>query len=132
MEGRYRKNADAVFSLQYHLVWCPKYRRPVLVDEIATRLRYLLIEKAAEFDITVHAIEVRPDHVHLFVQADPTLCVAEIVNRLKGYTSRKMRAQFKTLRTRLPCLWSRSYYAGTVGHVREATVRKYIASQKGK
>ena len=132
MEGRYRKNAGAVFSLKYHLVWCPKYRRPVLVDEIATRLRYLLIEKAAEFDITVHAIEVRPDHVHLFVQADPTLCVAEIVNRLKGYTSRKMRAQFKTLRTRLPCLWSRSYYAGTVGHVREATVRKYIASQKGK
>ena len=132
MEGRYRKNAGAVFSLKYHLVWCPKYRRPVLVDEIATRLRYLLIEKAAEFDITVHAIEVRPDHLHLFVQADPTLCVAEIVNRLKGYTSRKMRAQFKTLRTRLPCLWSRSYYAGTVGHVREATVRKYIASQKGK
>ena len=66
MEGRYRKNADAVFSLKYHLVWCPKYRRPVLVDEIATRLRYLLIDKAEEFDITVHAIEVRPDHVHLF------------------------------------------------------------------
>ncbi|HEY7311164.1 MAG TPA: IS200/IS605 family transposase [Gemmataceae bacterium] len=132
MEGRYRKNAGAVFSLKYHLVCCPKYRRPVLVDEIATRLRYLLIEKAAEFGITVHAIEVRPDHVHLFVQADPTLCVAEIVNRLKGYTSRKMRAQFKTLRTRLPCLWFRSFYAGTVGHVREATVRKYIASQKGK
>src|SRR5262245_28048772 len=132
MEGRYRKNAGAVCSLKYHLVWCPKYRRPVLVDEIATRLRYLLIEKAAEFDITVHAIEVMPDHVHLFVEADPTLCVAEIVNRLKGYTSRKMRAQFKTLRTRLPCLWSRSYYAGTVGHVSEATVRKYIASQKGK
>ena len=132
MEGRYRKNAGAVFSLKYHLVWCPKYRRPVLVDEIATRLRYLLIEKAAEFDITVHAIEVRPDHVHLFVEADPTLCVAEIVNRLKGYTSRKMRAQFKTLRTRLPCLWSRSYSAATVGHVSEATVRKYLASQKGK
>jgi putative transposase len=73
MEARYRKNAGAVFSLKYHLVWCPKYRRPVLVDEIATRLRYLLIEKAAEFDITVHAIEVMPDHVHLFVEADPTL-----------------------------------------------------------
>jgi putative transposase len=132
MEGRYRKNADAVFSLKYYLVWCPKYLRPVLVDEIATRLRYLLIDKAEEFDITVHAIEVRPDHVHLFVQADPTLCVAEIVNRLKAYTSRKMRTQFKTLRTRLPCLWSRSYYASTVGHLCEATVSKYIASQKGK
>lgn len=132
MEARYRKNAGAVFSLKYHLVWCPKYRRPVLVGEIEARLRYLLIEKAAELDITVHALEIMPDHVHLFVESDPTLCVAEIVNRLKGWTSRNLRAQFKTLRTRLPCLWSRSYYAGTVGYVSDAVVRKYIAGQKGK
>ena len=132
MEARYRKNADAVFSLKYHLVWCPKYRRSVLEGEIATRLRYLLIEKAAEFDIAVHALEIMPDHVRLFVESDPTLCVAEIVNRLKGYTSRKLREQFGTLRTRLPCLWSRSYYAATVGHVSDAVVRNYLASQKGK
>ncbi|HEY7315431.1 MAG TPA: IS200/IS605 family transposase [Gemmataceae bacterium] len=91
-----------------------------------------MIEKAAEFDITVHALEIMPDHVHLFVESDPTLCVAEVVNRLKGYTSRKLRLEFQTLRTRLPCLWSRSYYAGTVGHVSEATVKKYIENQKGK
>jgi putative transposase len=132
MEARYRKNAGAVFSLKYHLVWCPKYRRRVLEGEIATRLRYLLIEKATEFDITVHALEIMPDHVHLFVESDPTLCVAEIVNRLKGYTSRKLRAQFKTLRTRLPCLWSRAYYAGSIGYVSDAVVRKYIENQKGK
>ena len=132
MEARYRKNPGAVFSLKYHLVWCPKYRRPVLVNDMAVRLRYLLVQKAAEFDITVHAREIMPDHVHLFVESDPTLCIAEIVNRLKGYTSSKMRQEFQTLRTRLPCLWSRSYYAGTVGHVSEATISKYIASQKGK
>lgn len=132
MEARYRKNAGAVFSLKYHLVWCPKYRRPVLVDEIATRLRYLLGEKTAELDISVHALEIVPDHVHLFVESEPTLCVAEIVNRLKGYTSRKLREQFRTLRTRLPCLWSRSYYAGSIGHVSDAVVRKYIENQKGK
>jgi putative transposase len=129
MEARYRKNAGAVFSLKYHFVWCPKYRRPVLVDEIATRLRYLLIEKAAELDIDVRAIEIMPDHVHLFLESDPTLCVAEIVNRLKGYTSRKMRAEFKTLRSRLPCLWSRSYYAASEGKLHQKEMVSFIESQ---
>lgn len=130
--ARYAKNAGAVFSLKYHLVWCPKYRRPVLVDAVETRLRELLSEKACELGITIHSLEVMPDHVHLFVESDPTRCVAEIVNRLKGFTSRTLRKEFATLRSRLPTLWSRSYYAGTVGAVSEATVKRYIASQKGK
>lgn len=130
MDARYAKNAGAVFSLKYHLIWCPKYRRPVLVGEIESRLRVLLTGKATELGMTIHALEVMPDHVHLFIEADPTRSVAEIVNRLKGYTSRVLRQEFPTLRSRLPCLWSRSYYAGTVGHVSEATVRRYIASQK--
>jgi putative transposase len=132
MDARYAKNPGAVFSLKYHLVFCPKYRRPVLVGEVASRLRGLLVAKAAELEMTVHALEIMPDHVHLFVESDPTRCVAEIVNRMKGFTSRVLRQEFPTLRSRLPCLWSRSYYAGTVGHVSEAVVSKYIAEQKGK
>ncbi len=132
MEGRYAKNAGAVFALKYHIVWCPKYRRPVLTAEVENRLRQLLAEKAAELDMTIHALEVMPDHVHLFVEADPTLSVAEIVNRFKGYTSRVLRQEFTMLRSRLPTLWSRSYYCGTVGAVSEATVKRYIANQKGK
>jgi putative transposase len=132
MEGRYAKNAGAVFSLKYHIVWCPKYRRPVLTAEVESRLRQLIAEKAAELGMTIHALEVMPDHVHLFVEADPTLSVAEIVNRFKGYTSRVLRQEFAMLRSRLPTLWSRSYYAGTVGAVSETTVKRYIADQKGK
>ena len=132
MDARYAKNAGAIFSLKYHIVWCPKYRRPVLVDEIALRLRGLLAGRAAELEMTLHAVEIMPDHVHLFIEADPTRCVAEIVNRMKGFTSRMLRREFASLRSRLPTLWSRSYYAGTVGHVSETVVRKYIASQKGK
>ncbi len=132
MEGRYAKNAGAVFSLKYHIVWCPKYRRPVLTSEVESRLRQLLAEKAAELGMTIHALEVMPDHVHLFVEADPTLSVAEIVNRFKGYTSRVLRQEFAMLRSRLPTLWSRSYYCGTVGAVSEATLQRYIANQKGK
>jgi putative transposase len=132
MELRYTKNAGAVFSLKYHVVWCPKYRRPVLVGDVEQRLRDLLSEKTAELGMTIHALEVMPDHVHLFVEADPTLCVAEIVNRLKGYTSRVLRSEFAALRSRLPTLWSRSYYAGSVGHVSAAVIERYIAEQKGK
>jgi putative transposase len=129
---RYAKNAGAVFSLKYHIVWCPKYRRPVLVKPVARRLKALLQEKAAELEMTIHVMEVMPDHVHLFVEANPMLCVAEIVNRLKGCTSHELREEFPFLRSRLPTLWSRSYYAGSVGSVSEAVVRKYIEGQKGK
>jgi putative transposase len=129
---RYAKNAGAVFSLKHHIVWCPKFRRPVLAPPVDARLKELLAEVAAERGLTLHAVEVMPDHVHLFVESDPTLAVAEIVNRLKGRTSRVLRQEFPVLRSRLPTLWSRSYFAATVGAVSEATIRRYIAAQKGK
>jgi REP-associated tyrosine transposase len=129
---RYAKNAGAVFRWKYHLVWCPKYRRPVLGKPVDRRLKTLLQEKAAELGMTIHTLEVMPDHVHLFLEADPTRCVAEIVNRLKGFTSHQLREEFSFLRSRLPTLWSRSYYAGSVGAVSEAAVRQYIEDQKGK
>jgi REP-associated tyrosine transposase len=132
MDARYKQNAGATYSLKYHIVWCPKYRRGVLVDVVADRLKVLLAEKSTELGMEIQALEVMPDHVHLFVESDPTRCVAEIVNRLKGYTSRVLRAEFPTLRSRLPTLWSRSYYAGSVGHVSAATLERYIAEQKGK
>ena len=108
MTERYARNAGAVFSLKYHLVWCPKYRREVLAGKIEARLRQLIVEKAAELDMTIHAFEIMPDHVHLFVESDPTRCVAEIVNRLKGFSSHILRKEFRELTTRLPTLWSRS------------------------
>ena len=130
--SQYAKNSGAVFSLKYHLVWCPKYRRPVLEGAIEKRLREVLEDVRAEHGWTIHALEVMPDHVHLFIESDPIYFVAEIVNRLKGASSRILRSEFPALRSRLPTLWSRSYYAGTVGAVSDAVVRRYIESQKGK
>jgi putative transposase len=129
---RYAKNAGAVFSLKYHIVWCPKYRRSVLVPPVDARLKELILEIAAKHGFTVHEMEVMPDHVHLFVEADPTQSVAEIVNRFKGATSRFLRKEFPPLRSRLPTLWSRSYFAASVGAVSEAAVKRYIENQKGK
>lgn len=130
--SRYAKNAGAVFSLKYHVVFCPKYRRPVLTPPVDTRLKGLFLEVAYDYGLILHAMEVMPDHVHLFVESDPTLCVAELVNRLKGRSNRVLREEFPHLRSRLPTLWSRSYFASTVGAVSEATIRRYIDEQKGK
>jgi putative transposase len=130
--SRYTKNAGAVFNLKLHLVWCPKYRRPVLTGLVAERLAQLLHEKAEEHEMTVQALEVMPDYVHLFIEFDPRWGVAEIANRMKGATSRILRKEFPALRSRLPTLWSRSYYAGTIGYVSEKRVRAYIENQKGK
>jgi putative transposase len=131
-DNRYSKNAGAVFSLKYHIVWCPKYRRKVLVGEVEARLKNVLFATAAPYGVLIEVMEVMPDHVHLFVSSDPTRCVAEIVNRLKGASSRILREEFPHLKSRLPTLWSRSYYAGTVGHVSESTVKKYMENQKGR
>ena len=130
--ARYVKNAGSVFSLKLHLVWCPKYRRKVLVGDVDVRLRQLLYEKATRLEVGILALEIMPDHVHLFVEHPPVIAVAEIVNGFKGYTSHALRNEFPHLRSRIPTLWSRSYYAGSVGHVSEAVVLKYIEDQKGK
>lgn len=128
----YAKNAGAVYSLKYHLVWCPKYRRPVLVGEIASRLKELLEVKASELGAKVHALEVMPDHVHLFLETDPTRAPAHIAFQFKGYTSNILRQEFSKLRSRLPTLWSRSYFIGSVGSVTAVAIQHYIESQKGK
>src|SRR6516165_7404633 len=127
-DGRYAKNAGAVFNLSYHVVWCPKYRRKVLVGDVEQRRKHILYATAQQYGVLIETMEVMPDDVHLFVSSDPTRCVAEIVNRLTGASSRMLRGEFPHLKSRLPTLWSRSHYAGTS----EATVKKYIANQKGR
>ena len=129
---RYKRNTGCVYNVKYHLVWCPKYRRPVLVGKIAERLKELFEFKGKQLGIKVEAIEVKPDHLHLFISADPTEPIQYLVNQFKGFSSRILRQEFKELRSRLPTLWSRSYYVGTIGYISEETVRKYIEAQKGK
>ena len=129
---RWRHSKTVVYNIGYHLIWCPKYRRPVLVGEIEKRLKELLKKKAEEIGIEIVEMEVMPDHVHLFVKAKPTASPHWIVQQLKGYTSRVLRQEFPKLRSRLPSLWTRSYYVESVGHISEETIKRYIEEQKGK
>jgi putative transposase len=93
-QPRYKRTSGAVFNLHLHFVWCPKYRRKVLLGEVETRLRELLREKANELGIEVEGLEVMPDHVHLFVAVPPTDAPQFYANQFKGYTSRVLRQEF--------------------------------------
>lgn len=117
-------------ELKYHIVWCTKYRRKVLSEEIQKQLNTLILQKSEELGYIVEAMETMEDHVHVFVKASVKDSVHRIVSQLKGFTSFKLREMFPELKSRLPCLWTRNYYAGTVGHVSEETVKKYIENQK--
>ena len=130
IDTRYRISAGATYSLKYHLVWCPKYRLKVLVGQVEKRLRQLLYQKAEELEAEIHALEIMSDHVHIFVESDPRLAPAHIAAQFKGFTSHELREEFPWLKSRMPTLWSRSYYVGSIGTVSEATVRRYIAHQK--
>ena len=127
---RWKRSNKSVFNVGYHLIWCPKYRRNVLVGSVETRLKELFVQKAGELGTSIEKMEVMPDHVHLFVKADPTMSPHFIVQQLKGYTSRTLRQEFPTLRSRLPTLWTRSYYVESVGHISESVIKKYIEDQK--
>lgn len=130
LSKRYTSNAHCVFNLGYHIVFCPKYRRKVLVNGVDERLKSLLSAKANELGITIENMEVMPDHVHLFIRSKPTYAVHFVINQLKGYSSVCLRNEFPWLRSRLPSLWTRSYFVESVGHISEETVRKYIEDQK--
>ena len=129
---RWTHSNKSIYNIGYHLIWCPKYRRNVLVKDIEKRLKILLLEKAKEIEVVIEKMEVMPDHVHLFIKTKPTNAPHYVVQQLKGYTSRILRQEFQELRTRIPTLWTRSYYCETVGHISEDIVKKYIEEQKGK
>jgi putative transposase len=127
---RWTTSNKAVFNLGYHLIWCPKYRRKVLIETVEVRLKELLLEKASDLGITIEQMEVMPDHVHLFVKSPPSHAPHYLVQQLKGYTSFRLRSEFPSLKSRLPTLWTRSYFCESVGCISEKTIKRYIENQK--
>jgi len=129
---RWIHSNTCVYNIGYHLIWCPKYRRKVLSEEIAKRLKQILIQKSKEIDTKIETMEILEDHVHLFVKTKPTSSPHWIVQQLKGFSSHQLRIEFPHLKSRLPTLWTRSYYCESVGHISEDVVKKYIEDQTGK
>jgi len=129
---QYNTDGRVVYSCQYHVIFCPKYRRHVLVGKIEQRLKELIKQKETEYHFEVLEMEVMPDHVHLLLDVNPKFGIYDIVNHIKGFTSHELRKEFKELRTKLPTLWTRSKFISSVGAVTLDVVKRYIEEQKGK
>jgi len=127
----YRRDEHRVHLVVYHLVWCPKRRKPVLTGAVGQDCERIVREVCNEYRWEVLRLAVMPDHVHLFVRADPTTSAAEIARACKGRTSQLLRREHRVL-LRLPSLWTRSFFAATAGKVSQAVIDRYIAAQRGK
>lgn len=126
----YKSNRNVVYSCKYHVVWCPKYRRSVLVNGVDERLKAILREIAVETRSEIIEVEVMPDHVHVLVEVDPQFGIHSLIKQMKGRSSRLLRQEFPWLKSRLPTLWTNSYFVSTVGGSPLAVVKQYIENQK--
>ena len=129
---KYHTAEHLTYSCQYHVIFCPKYRRRVLVPPVDQAVKDLFQEIAGTYGFSIPDMEVMPDHVHLIIDCNPRFGVMDCVNRLKGISSRRLREQFPHLKTRLPTLWTRSAFISSVGSVSLAAVQKYIENQKNR
>ncbi len=127
---KYKSNNNVVYSCKYHVVWCPKYRRKVLVNGVDVRLKELIDEICRESRIEIIEMEIMPDHVHLLMEVDPQFGIHKAVKQIKGRTSRILRREFSCLTSRLPTLWTNSYFVSTVGGAPLSVIKQYIENQK--
>ena len=125
-----RSNSNVIFQCAYHVVWCPKYRRRVIGGRMEQRLKDLIRETVDEKGAWLVELETMPDHVHLLVEVDPQFGVHRLVKAVKGRTSRELRQEFPWLRSRLPTLWTNSYFVATVGGVPLEQIKRYVEQQK--
>jgi putative transposase len=126
----YKSNRHIFYSCKYHVVICPKYRRKVLVNGIDIRLKEIIQQVADELGCGIIELEVMPDHVHMLCEVDPQFGVHKFVKRVKGRSSFLLRQQFPALKSRLPTLWTHSYFVSTVGGAAWAVIKQYIENQK--
>ena len=127
---KYKSNKNIVYSCKYHVVWCPKYRRKVLIGEVEAHLKELIKEVCAEINVDIIEMEIMPDHVHLLIDVDPQYGVHKAIKLIKGRSSRILRQKFKHLTTKLPTLWTNSYFISTVGGAPLEVIKQYIENQK--
>ena len=130
MERKFKSNYSVVYSCKYHIVWCPKYRRKVLVHGVDIRLKEILQEVAIEFGAEIIEMEIMNDHVHVLVEVDPQFGIAKLVRYMKGRSSKLLRQEFPWLKSKLPTLWTNSYFVSTVGGAPLSAVKEYIQNQK--
>jgi putative transposase len=132
MKYKLKTHNNIAYNCHYHVVFCPKYRRKVLVNGVDERLKTILMETIEKWGQELVEIEVLPDHVHLLVGCDPQFGIHRLVKYLKGTSSRYLREEFPHLKRRLPSLWTNSYFCATTGGVTLETLKRYVEGQKNR
>ena len=127
----YQNTRSATYACEYHIIWCTKYRRTALSAEIQDRFKELVLESQEKYDFVVRAVETMTDHVHLFISIPPTEAVGILIGKIKGMTAKVLREEFPHLKSRLPNLWTRSYFVASTGGVTLEVLKQYVESQKG-
>lgn len=130
LEIKYKSNRNVVYSCKYHVIFCPKYRKKILVGNVAKRAKQIFREVAKEKRIDIIEMEIMPDHVHLLLEVDPQFGIHKAVKNLKGRTSFFLRKEFEEIKSKLPCLWTNSYFVSTVGGAPLSVIKQYVATQK--
>lgn len=140
-----KHNNNVTYRCHYHVVWCPKYRRKVITSldpkldnppidgdpgPVDERLKQIIREVCKETGSDILELKTMPDHVHLLVDCDPQYGINRLVRLIKGRTSRYLRAEFPSLKRRLPSLWTNSYFVATVGGAPLAIVKQYVQNQR--
>lgn len=129
---KYKSNLNVVYSCKYHVIWCPKYRRSVLVKGVDVRLKEIIQAVATDCKSEILELEVMPDHVHLLVEVDPQFGIHRLIKQVKGKSSKLLREEFPWVKSRLPTLWTNSYFVSTIGGAPLEVVKQYIEQQKHK
>ena len=126
-----RKGAHTQYDIQYHIVWITKYRKRILKGKIASRLKVLLIQGCTAKKITIIKGNIQEDHVHLLISAPPSLSVAQIMQYLKGRSSKKLQEEFSILKKQFwgQHLWATGYFCRTIGTVTAEMIKAYIENQ---
>ena len=132
-DEEYHSASHCKYLIQYHIIWCPKFRYSILDNGIDNRLKSILESICKKFNYNIKALEVMPDHIHIFVDCPPTVAPCDVVRTLKSLSAIelfKIYPQLKKFYSKCGVLWSRGYFISSVGHISESTVKKYIEEQK--
>jgi putative transposase len=128
MKERFNRGNKHIYNINYHIIWCPKYRKHILTGKFKEIILSCLYEKQESLNIKIEKCEIMPDHIHLFIKSNPLNNISKIVQVLKGYSSFKLRSLFPKSK-KYKHLWSRGYYCESIGHISEETIKKYIDDQ---
>ena len=125
----YMKDVNCVYSCQYHIIFCTKYKRRVLDFKIQQRLKQLLLEQQEKYDFKIINIDILENYVHLLISSNPKQNINTLVSNLKDFTAKILKNEFSSLKTRIPCLWTNSKFISTIGNIDTNAINSYINSQ---